>query len=441
MTLRHDTPMTLLLTGLGWLVLSSILGLAMLIGLVRGTPLPPWVRALHVHATLVGGVVPILLVGLLLLRDAWGSNAIKKRGIHPLAYWTLNGGLVGMLVGFWLHQSMLVNAGGVLITGAFLTLIYKIWVQTNQNGTSSIHQSWHDNLAFIGLLGGLTCGGILSLGLIPESYGYLRLGHIHSILLGFIVLTVIGLMRQLLPILWSRPVASPQLMNLSILLLPIGVAVLICGFLNSSVPLELTAGAILVTALILFAGTLLRTWLGSAHIGSAASDHLMSSVLFLCLTVIIGMLVGINRLSSPPILPYGKLHLAAYTHMAFVGFLLNAVMGLFSYLLPLQLATDRVSNVKRQGAYIEQLTAILDRGRTIQITTLCVGAMGLAILAALTWNVPITSRTIQISTWTCFGLLLTSLILFSIKLAAVWSKQPETMATTQVPPHELKLTA
>ena len=441
MALRQYSPMTLLLTGFGWLVLSSMLGLAMLIGLVRGTPLPPWVRALHVHATLVGGVVPILLVSLLLLRDAWGSKTIKKREIHPLTYWALNGGLVGMLVGFWLPQSLLVEAAGISITGAFLALIYKIWVQSNQNGTSSIHQSWYDSLAFIGLFIGLICGGILSLELIPESYGYLRLAHIHSILLGFMVLTVIGMVRQLLPTLWSSPLVSPRLMNLSTRLLPISVAVLIGGFLNSSVPLEMVAGAILVITLVIFAGTLLKTWLASSHIGSAASDHLMISVLFLCLTVIIGILVGINRLSIPPLLPYGKLHLAAYTHMAFIGFLLNAVMGLFSYLLPLELATDRVSNVKRQGAYIEQLTAILDRGRTIQITTLCVGTMGLAILAALTWNVPITSRSIQISTWTCFGLLLTSLTLFSIKLAAVWSKQPETMATTQIPPHELKLTA
>ena len=441
MPFRHYSPVTMLLTGFGWLVLSSMLGLAMLIGLVRGTPLPPWVRALHVHATLVGGVVPIILVSLLLLRDAWGSNAIKTQGIHPLTYWALNGGLVGLLAGFWLHQSLLVEAAGLIITGAFLALISTIWMQAKQNETSSMRQSWYDSLTFLGLLGGLICGGILASGLLPESYGYLRLAHIHFILLGFVVLTIMGMVRQLLTTLWNRPLVSLRYTNVSTLLMPIGIIVLISGFLNSFVPLEMTAGVMLVLALLLFTGTLLKTWHRSTHQGSAASDHLMISVLFLFFTVIFGMLVGTNNLSSPPRLPYGKLHLAAYTHMAFVGFLLNAVMGLFSYLLPTLLAADRVSNMKKRGPYIEQLTAIMDRGRTIQISTLGLGTMGLGILAALTWNVPLTSTSIQVATWTCLGLLLTSLILFSVKLAAAWSKQPEALATTQIPPHELKLTA
>ncbi len=441
MVLRHSPPITILLTGFGWLVLSSILGLAMLVGMVRETPLPPWVRALHVHATLVGGVVPIILGGLLALSHSLGSSPLKNRGVHPLTYWALNGGLVGMLVGFWLHQSILVGAAGLVIMGAFLALMYTIWIQAKQNEACSIRPSWYDGLAFIGLLGGVICGGILALRLAPESYGHLRLAHIHSILLGFIVLTVIGIASQILPRVWNRPLFSSQLQNITILLMPIGLIVLMGGFLNSFVPLEMTAGVMLVIALSLFVGNLLKTWLSSAHNGSAASDHLMIGVFFLLFTIVLGILIGVNNLSSPPALPYGKLHLAVYTHMAFVGFLMNAVMGLFSYLIPLTLAAARVTSIKKRGAYVEQLTAIMDRGRTIQISTLGLGMMGLGILAALTWNVPFTSISIQVATWTCFGLLLTSLVLFSVKLATVWSKQPETLATTQIPPHELKLTA
>ncbi len=441
MVLRHAPPITILLTGFGWLVLSSILGLAMLVGLVRGTPMPPWVRALHVHATLVGGIVPIILGILLVLSDTLESSPLKNRGIHPLTHWALNSGVVGMLVGFWLHLSMLVEAAGLIVMGTFLTLIHTILVQAKRNGAFSIKHLWYYGLAFIGLLGGLICGVVLALGLVPESYGYLRLAHIHSILLGFIVLTVVGIVSQLLPTVWNRPLMSPQLMNVSTLLMPIGIMVLIGGFLNSFVPLEMTASVMLVIALVIFAGNLLKTWLGSTHIGSAASDHLMIGVLFLLFTVVLGILVGINNLSSPPVLPYGKLHLAAYTHMAFVGFLMNVIMGTFSYVIPMTLASGRVANIKRRGSYVEQLTAIMDRWRTVQISTLCLGTMGLAILASLTWNMPVTSLSIQIATWTCLGLLLTSLVLFSVKLATVWSKQPEALVTTQVPPHELKLTA
>ena len=60
--LRHCPPIVFLLTGFSWLLLASILGLAILIGLVHGTPLPPWVRQIHVHAALVGGIQGIRYV-------------------------------------------------------------------------------------------------------------------------------------------------------------------------------------------------------------------------------------------------------------------------------------------------------------------------------------------------------------------------------------------
>jgi hypothetical protein len=40
-------------------------GLAILIGLVHGTPLPSWLRLVHVHATLIGGILQFMIGGLL----------------------------------------------------------------------------------------------------------------------------------------------------------------------------------------------------------------------------------------------------------------------------------------------------------------------------------------------------------------------------------------
>ena len=40
-------PLIFLITGFGWLLLSSLVGLATLIGLVHGTPLPSWLRSVQ----------------------------------------------------------------------------------------------------------------------------------------------------------------------------------------------------------------------------------------------------------------------------------------------------------------------------------------------------------------------------------------------------------
>jgi len=58
-------PLTFLIAGFSWLLLSSLVGLAILIGLVHGTALPSWLRLVHVHATLVGGILQLMIGGLL----------------------------------------------------------------------------------------------------------------------------------------------------------------------------------------------------------------------------------------------------------------------------------------------------------------------------------------------------------------------------------------
>ncbi len=441
MFIRHCPPLTFFYTGFSWLALASILGLAILVGLVHGTPLPPWVRTLHVHAALVGGVAQIILGGFLLLISALHSVDRKEPDAHPISFWGMNSGLVGMLMGFWLHQSLVVGVAGFVVMAAFCSVIYSVWSRARRMWKSSLKHSWYYALSLLALVIGSACGEILAFGFVPESYGYVRLAHIHLVLLGFVVLAIIGMMHHILPTVWNSPFVSPTLAQTTMVLMPLGVAVLIGGFLNSSVPAEMAAGAILFMGGILWAGNLFRTWWSSTHTGSAASDHLLVSTFFLLFTIILGVLIGANSLSSPPMLPYSKLHLVAYTHMTFVGFIVNAVLGAFSYIIPITVAADRIPNAKKRGPYLDQLNAIMNRWSTVQIATLSLGTMGLGLLAALTWNVPLTSIYIPVATWTCLGLLMTGLVLFSVKLTSMIAKKPDQLRTGQISTDELKLTA
>jgi hypothetical protein len=442
---RTISPLTFCITGFSWLVLASILGMATVVGLVHGTPLPPWVRALHVHATLVGGVAQILLGGFILLVPPPSSADRKEAASHPLTFLAMNGGLIGMLMGFWLHQYLVVAVAGFVVIAAFLSVIYTVWVRASRVSEFSIKDSckdsWYYVLSLFCLVSGSVCGGIVALGYLPESYGYVRLAHIHLVVLGFVVLVVIGMVHHFLPTVWNHPRLAPQLSRIGTILIPIGMAVLIGGFLNSSVPIELAAAAVLFLGGMLWTGTLFRTWLSSSHTGSTASDHLFVSVFFLIFTIILGMLVGANNLSSPRTLPYGKLHLVAYTHMTFVGFIMNAVMGAFSYMIPIILTTGRVSSHKKRGAYLDRLTAMMNRWRTVQIATLNLGTMGLGIVAALSWNVPLTSPYIRVASWTSLSCLMTGLVIFSVKLAAIIAKKPDQLRTGQISTDGLKLTA
>ncbi len=424
MSPRHIPPTTFLLTGFGWLVLSSILGLAILIGLIRGTPLPSWVRLIHVHAALVGGVAQMILGGFLAFIPPLLMTGLKRRDSHPVLFFIINGAALGIVTGFCLREYVAVGLAGLLVVGAFGWLARDAWTQARLSLNSPPLNLWYYAAALVSLFAGLAAGEAMALGAAQSAYGHVRLAHIHLNLLGFVTLAIIGTMHNLLPTILATPLASPRLARLVLILMPVGIAGLIGGFLWSSTPIELAAGGLLLVGAGLYAVNLFGTWKVSRHKGGAASDHLLIGTVFLLLTVILGLLVTANSLASPPILPYGTLHLVAYTHMALIGFVLNTIVGALSHLLPITLAVRRVPNSKKRGPYLDRLTAIVDRWRTVQVGGLTLGTMGLGLLASLTWNMPLSSLPIQITMWGCVALLLTSLVLFSTKLTHLFTARP-----------------
>jgi len=344
---------------------------------------------------------------------------------HPFLFMSVNLGTAGMLVGFWLRHSIVIGAAGLLVVAAFLWVARDAWTQARRSLNTPPLNLWFYALALLALFGGLACGEAMVFGSFDLPPGHLRLAHIHLNLLGFITLTIVGTMHNLLPTVLNVPLHSVRLARAVFFLFPLGVAVLVVGFLNSSVPVELAAGGILLLAVTLYAINLFRTWQASTSKGAAASDHLFIGTFFLMATIVLGTLVGANSLTNPPRMPYGSLHLMAYTHMALVGFILQTIVGALSHLVPITLAVGRVPSNKKRGAYLSQLTAIFDRWRAIQVVGLSLGTMGLAFLASLTWTVPLSSYSVRFTAWICFGLLLSSLTLFCMKLVHALMTQPD----------------
>ena len=417
-------PLTFLITGFSWLLLSSLVGLAILIGLVHGTPLPSWLRVVHVHATLIGGILQLMIGGLFASLSQTSQSDRTPSNSHPGLFIALNAATVGLLVGFGLGNMKIVGVAGTVVIGAVASIAAVAWREGRPNLTQPASPSWLYRFSLLALLGGLAMGVAMAFRLMPEYYAHARLLHLHVILLGFVTMAMIGATHRLLPITLNAELYSPQIARFVMVLLPAGFAVLIGGFITSSLHLELAVGGLLVLCIGLYAYNLLRTWVGSSHPGNTASDHLLVATFFLVLMMIMGVLVGANFLPQLPMLPFGSLHLAAYTHMALIGFILQTVLGALSYGIPEILATSRIASRKKQGPYRDQLAAIMDRGRTVQLTGLSLGTMGFGVLATMTWNFPLSSLSIQIATWVTVGLLLGSLTLFTAKLAWALGVRP-----------------
>jgi len=419
-------PLTFLITGFSWLLLSSLVGLAILIGLVHGTPLPSWMRLVHVHAALIGGILQLMIGGLLASLSITAQSDRPPSESHLGLFVALNAATVGLLVGFGLGNMTIVGVAGIVVIGAVAAIATVAWQYARQSLTQLASPSWLYRFSLIALLGGLAIGVAMAFRFMPEYSAHARLLHLHVILLGFVTMAMIGAMHRLLPIILNAELYSPRLGCLVMVVLPAGFTILVGGFITSSLRLELAIGGLLVICIGLYAYNLLRTWVGSGHPGNAASDHLMIATFFLVLMMIMGVLVGANVLPQLPVLTFGSLHLAAYTHMALIGFIFQTVFGALSHGIPEILATSRITSLKKQGTYRDQLAAIMDRWRAVQLTGLSFGTMGFGVLAAMTWNFPLSSLSLQIATWVTVGLLLSSLTLFTAKLAwALGVRPPE----------------
>ncbi|WHZ22728.1 MAG: hypothetical protein OJF47_001840 [Nitrospira sp.] len=416
------SPLSFLLVGWGWLLLTSLVGLATFLCIVRGSPLPPGLRLLHVHGALVGGLLQ-MMVGLALTTIELAGHQAKRRK-HRGLFVGLNLAALGLAIGAWLRDASLTLVAGLLLMALFFPMTREMMkaLRTYLGRTSL--SGFFFGLTLAGLFGCLVLGELLAGVWFPTWHGMLRLGHLHSGLLLFFSLATIGTIQLTVPVLLHRPLHNTGLGQAVLLLLPAVAAGMLTSFLLSSVHIQLVAGTCLLITLGFCCANLFRTWNQAGQPGSVAVDHLMTSLFFLFITTFIGMAVGINSLWTPPAMPYGTLHLVAYTHTAFIGFLLQAIVGGLAYALPALLSAQRVTSHKKQTLYRDSLDRIMNRGRALQISTLSFGTLGLVLVASMTWNFPLSSLWVHTATGISLGLLLIHLVLMTIHMTQAIGTHP-----------------
>ena len=418
-------PPLFFLTGLVWLILSSLLGLGLLFGMVLATPLPSYFRLLHVHGALVGGVAQMILGAMVTFIPSLLMTSRDRSTSHPLLYLAINAGTIGLLVGFATSHSAMIATAGLVVVVAFLAVIGDGLNQVRSSLVSPPLNLWFYGVAVLVLLIGIGIGEAMALGLIEStSRGLARLGHIHLNLLGFVTLTIVGTMHNLFPTVLNIPLHSPKLARLTFFLMPAGVVGLVVGFMIPSLPVQIGAGVALIAASCIYGYNILRTWITAGRPRNIAADHLMAATLFLILAITTGVLVSVNYLWSPPKVPFGTLHLVAYTHLALIGFVLQTILGALSHLLPITFAVQRVPNNKKRAPYLTELTEIMGRWRALEVATLALGTLGLAVVASLVWQFPLSSLNVKVATWVTIALILTSLVLFTMKIGVLVGRRP-----------------
>ena len=66
----------------------------------------------------------------------------------------------------------------------------------------------------------------------------------------------------------------------------------------------------------------------------------------------------------------------------------------------------------------------MGRWRALEVATLALGTLGLAVVASLVWQFPLSSLNVKVATWVTIALILTSLVLFTMKIGVLVGRRP-----------------
>jgi hypothetical protein len=129
-------------------------------------------------------------------------------------------------------------------------------------------------------------------------------------------------------------------------------------------------------------------------------------------------------LGEQPLFPFGSLHLVAYTHLAFLGFFAQTLFAGLMVLLPEILASRRLLSAKKRGPYLASFSPVTERWHALQVVTLCLGTLGLLLVASLTWRFSLADALVQQAMWFTLGLLLISLTIMTVKVGLLLGHRP-----------------
>ncbi|TAL12055.1 MAG: hypothetical protein EPO02_02845 [Nitrospirae bacterium] len=420
-------PPLFLVTALGWLSASVLLGLYVWLARATGLPTLPQLRVIHVHMALVGGVAQMIFGALLTFIPPLLMVPFEEKKSRAVQYVLLNGSTLGLLFGFGTANSPLIGFSGAAVGLVFLILFSDVVAMVRRSVQRTGLNLWFYGLAVLALFGGIVLAELIAFdAFLPDSVNLARLAHLHLNLMGFVTLTIVGTMHNLFPTVTGSRLHSGRLALITFAALPLGVAALVGGFLIAEPLFQVVAGVVLLSGALCYGWNILRTWLAAETRFSLPVLHLLCATGWLVLTMAGGIFLSWNSQFDPPEFPTGTAHLMGYSHMALVGFILQTIMGALSHLLPVILTLNRVKSQKKRRPYLDTLTGLIERDKWMQLAALNLGTAGMMGWGLAAGMFGLGGGPTVITLWASAGLLLLGLVLFAGKVVRLLASRPST---------------
>lgn len=173
----------------------------------------------------------------------------------------------------------------------------------------------------------------------------------HLLVLGFITTICFGALYQLIPVILDVKLHSEKLGWLTLILLATGIILLVITFWNFSFDLLFyIAATFIISAITIFKVNILLTAKKTTQ-NSIEKKFILTAIGWLFLTVLVGLLFGINLSNNYISISHIEL-LKLHAHIGIFGWFIQLIMGVGSRLFPMFLLSYEADKKPLKIAYI-----------------------------------------------------------------------------------------
>ncbi len=312
----------------------------------------------HAHLALVGWVSMVIVGSMYQIVPVLLGTRLDNESLGNYQFWIMNVGTVGIFIGFLTANMSIVSLFGAVLAFSLYFFAYIIYRTIRKRNVGIGLAMKFFIAAIVYILVSSTFGVFMASGTARAllSKGYLRLAHTHLALVGWVTLTIMGAMYQMLPMLSLKELYSEKIGEVQFWTANLGVVglfiSLVTGHSIRSVQFK-TFAFILVASVLLFTFDMFMTLLAKdkkAGKMDITIKYYASAIVYLALSCLLGVSLAIF-----PSIRVGSISLA-HAHLALVGWVTLTIMGAMYHLVPLLVWAEKYAS--RMG--IEEVPTIKD---------------------------------------------------------------------------------
>ena len=311
-----------------YFVISCTIGALIATGLVYKIISKAWIVPAHVHLALIGFVSLTIMGAMYQIVPTILGKQLYSRKLAIIQFFLINLGLIGMFFGFISSSIKLVFIFGILVVAGTYLFAYIIFKTIRNEKLILTLKFFAASTIYVIVI--VTFGILLASGAVYYVENVIR-AHAQLGIMGWISMTIMGAMYQMLPMLSLKQLYSEKIGNIQFWLMNLGLIGIFLSYLANKTLLIVIFSFILALAVYLFGYNIYRTLTAKGEVKDKKEKMDISvrffvvAIFYFIAAVTVGLLLIVGAINT----------WTAYYHLLLIGWVSITIVGAMYHIAPM----------------------------------------------------------------------------------------------------------